>query len=172
MHSGIVYYADSQPLLIAFLDSDWAADLNTRRYVIGYIVYLGANLVSWQSKKQEFVSRNSTEAEYKALDHIVVDIAWVRQILRYLKCAMPQPLVIHCGNMYAIKVSSNPVFHSKIKHLDTDYHFVRERVQKGDLKVLYIPTEEQIVDILTKGLHSPSFLKHCCNLKLGNPSLD
>ncbi|KAM1712705.1 hypothetical protein ACFX12_023549 [Malus domestica] len=74
--------------------------------------------------------------------------------------------------MSAIALSSNPVFHSRIKHLDTDYHFVRERVQRRDLEVLYIPTEEQTADILTKGLHSPSFLKHCYNLKLGNPSLD
>lgn len=58
-------------------------------------------------------------------------------------------------------LSSNPVFHSKIKHLDTDYHFVREKVQKGDISVHYIPTEDQVVDVFTKGLHSPVFIKYC-----------
>ncbi|KAM1175309.1 hypothetical protein ACFX13_028395 [Malus domestica] len=72
--------------------------------------------------------------------------------------------------MSAIALSANPVFHSRIKHLDTDFHFVWERVQHGDLEVLYVPTEDQIADILTKGLHSPSFVKHFHNLKLGDPS--
>ncbi|TQE05979.1 hypothetical protein C1H46_008403 [Malus baccata] len=72
--------------------------------------------------------------------------------------------------MSAISLSANPVFHSRIKHLDTDYHFVRERVQRGDLEVVYVPTDDQAADILTKGLHSPAFVKHCYNLQLGNPS--
>ena len=172
MHSGIVYSANSQPILTAFSDSDWAADLNTRRSVTGYVVYIGDNPISWQSKKQTSISRSSTEAEYKALAHTTADISWVRQILRDLKCSVHQPPIIHCDNMSVIALSSNLVFHSRIKHLDTNYHFVRERVQKEDLEVLYIPTEEQTADVLTKGLHSPLFLKHCYNLKLGNPSLD
>lgn len=72
--------------------------------------------------------------------------------------------------MSVIALSANLVFHSRIKHLDTDYHFVKERVQQGDLEVLYIPTDHQTANVLTKGLHSPSFVKHCYNLKLGNPS--
>lgn len=83
---------------------------------------------------------------------------------------LPFPPVIYCYNKYAITLSANPVFQSRIKHLDTYYHFVRERVQKGNLQVQYLPTEDQIADILTKGLHSHSFLKHSYNLKLGNPA--
>ncbi|KAM2446507.1 hypothetical protein PS1_016966 [Malus domestica] len=158
--------------LTAFSDSDWAADLNTRRSVTGYVVFLGDNPISWQSKKQTSVSRSSTEAEYKALAHTAADLAWVRHILRDLKCVLLQPPVINCDNMSAIALSSNPVFHSRIKHLDTDYHFVRERVQKGDLAVAYVLTDEQTADVLTKGLHSPAFIRHCYNLKLGTPSLD
>ncbi|TQD96597.1 hypothetical protein C1H46_017758 [Malus baccata] len=72
---------------------------------------------------------------------------------------------ITIGN--ALALSSNPVFHSKIKHLDTDYHFVREKVQKGDISVHYIPTDDQVADVFTKGLHSLVFLKHCRFLGLG-----
>lgn len=68
---------------------------------------------------------------------------------------------------YTIALSANLVFHLRIKHLDTNYHFVRERVQKRDLQVQYLPTEDQTADILKKRLHSLSFLKHSCNLKLG-----
>ncbi|KAM2555287.1 hypothetical protein TB2_019320 [Malus domestica] len=72
--------------------------------------------------------------------------------------------------MSTIALSANPVFHSRIKHLDTNYHFIRERVQKNDLEVVYLPTEDQIADVFTKGLHSPAFNCHCYNLQLGNPS--
>ncbi|CAN6697433.1 unnamed protein product [Malus baccata var. baccata] len=77
---GITYSADSVMNLTAFSDADWAADLNTRRSVTGYVVYLGGNPISWQSKKQPSVSRSSTEAEYKALAHTAADVAWIRLI--------------------------------------------------------------------------------------------
>lgn len=116
------------------------------------------------------MSMSSTEAEYKALTHTTADIAWIRNILKDLGVFVSNPPSIHCDNMSAIALSANPVFHFKIRHLDIDYHFVREQVQKGDFEVLYIPTDDQTADVLTKGLHSPSFIKHCYNLKLGNPS--
>ena len=121
-------------------------------------------------KEAKSVSRSSTEAEYKALEHTVADVAWIRNVLRDMAVVLPFPPVIYCDNKSAIALSANPIFHSRIKHLDTYYHFIRERVQKGDLQVQYLPTEDQTADILTKGLHSPSFLKHSFNLKLGNPA--
>lgn len=80
------------------------------------------------------------------------------------------PPTIHCDNMSATALSANPIFHSRIKHLDTDYHFVRERVQQGDLQVQYIPTKKQNANVLTKGLYSSAFIKHCNNLKQQNPN--
>lgn len=106
------------------------------------------------------MSQISTEVEYKALVHTAADIAWVRNILKDLGVFLSNPPSIHYDNMSVITLSANPVFHSKIKHLDNDYHFVRECVQQGDLEVLYIPTEDQITDIVIKGLHSLSFVKH------------
>ncbi|KAM2961779.1 hypothetical protein FF1_031321 [Malus domestica] len=167
---GVTYVADTDIHLTAFSDADWAADLNTRRSVTGYVVYLGGNPISWQSKKQPSVSRSSTEAEYKALAHTAADVAWIRLILKDLGVPLPFQPTIFCDNKSAIALSANPVYHSRIKHLDTDYHFVRERVHNGDLLVEYLPTDEQTADILTKGLHSPQFTRHCFNLKLGFPS--
>ncbi|CAL2254173.1 unnamed protein product [Prunus armeniaca] len=156
--------------LHAFSDADWAGDVNTRRSTTGFVVFLGPNPISWQSKKQTSVARSSTEAEYRSLAHTSADIAWIRQVLQDLKVRLPQQPVLHCDNLSAIALSSNPVYHSRIKHLDIDFHFVRERVQRRDLIVQYIPTEEQVADVFTKGLHSPIFLKHCINLRLGNPA--
>ncbi|CAN6716764.1 unnamed protein product [Malus baccata var. baccata] len=147
---GITYSADSAMHLTAFSDVDWATDLNTIRSMTGYVVYLGGNLISWQSKKQTSVSRSSIEAEYKALAHTVADVAWIRLILKDLGVVLLVQPTIYCDNTSAIVLSANPVYHSRIKHLDTDYHFVRERVHQGDLKVEYLPTDEQTTDILTK----------------------
>ncbi|CAN6726304.1 unnamed protein product [Malus baccata var. baccata] len=169
-HHGILYSAAKVTTLTAFSDADWAADINTRRSITGYVVYLGNNPVSWQSKKQCSVSRSSTEAEYKALAHTVADVAWVRGILKDLEVFLSLPPTIHCDNMSAIALTANPVFHSRIKHLDTNFHFVRERVQQGDLEVVYIPTEDQTADVLTKGLQTPAFLRHCYNLRLSTPA--
>ncbi|CAN6693356.1 unnamed protein product [Malus baccata var. baccata] len=144
---GILYSADTVTTLTAFSDADWAADLNTRRSITGYVVYLGNNPVSWQSKKQSSVSRSSTEAEYKALAHTAADVAWVRGILKDLEVFLPLPPTIYCDNLSTIALSANPVFHSRIKHLDTDFHFIRERVQQGDLEVVYIPTEDQTTEV-------------------------
>lgn len=83
-------------------DSDWAADLNSRRSIIGYVVYLGSNPVSWQSKKQSSVSRSSTEAEYRALTHTTTDIAWIRLILKDLHEFLSSPPVVYCDNQSSI----------------------------------------------------------------------
>ncbi|KAI5327629.1 hypothetical protein L3X38_027025 [Prunus dulcis] len=154
--------------LHAYSDADWASDVNTRRSTTGFVVYLGNNPISWQSKKQSSVSRSSTEAEYRALANTAADLAWIRQVLLDLRIFLPQPPTIHCDNLSALALSSNSVYHSRIKHLDIDFHFVRERVQKKDLFVQYIPTEEQVADIFTKGLHGPIFLRHCRTLQLSS----
>ncbi|KAI5328680.1 hypothetical protein L3X38_028077 [Prunus dulcis] len=155
--------------LLVYNDSDWAGDPNTRRSTTGYVVYLGNNPISWQSKKQTSVSRSSTEAEYKALAHSAFEVSWILQILKDMHFFLAAPPLLHCDNLSALSLSSNPVFHSRIKHLDTDFHFAHERVQRGDIHVQYVPTQEQVVDVLTRGLHRPVFLQHCSNLKLGPP---
>ena len=150
----------------AFCDADWAGEVIQRRSTTGFIVYLGACPVSWQSKKQGTVSRSSTEAEYRSLANTAAEISWIRHLLCDLQVRIPYAPLLKCDNMSALALASNPVFHSRIKHLDNDFHFVRERVQHNDLKLEYVSTKEQTTDILTKGLPSPLFQSHCTNLRL------
>ncbi|CAN6566794.1 unnamed protein product [Malus baccata var. baccata] len=89
----------------------------------------------------------SAFSEYKALAHAASDIAWVRNILKDFEVFLLNPHVIFCDNMSAIALSANPVFHLRIKHLDTDYHLIRERVQQGDLEVTYVLTDEHTAEI-------------------------
>ncbi|CAL8170379.1 unnamed protein product [Prunus armeniaca] len=154
--------------LHAYSDADWAGDPNDRRSVSGFIVYLGSTPISWASKKQHTVSRSSTEAEYRALAIAAAELAWIRQLFCDLHIPLHVPPLIHCDNISAIALSSNPVFHSRMKHLQIDYHFVRERVIRGDLLVQHVSSAEQFADILTKGLSIPLFQHHCSNLMLGS----
>lgn len=94
----------------------------------------------------------------------------VQLVLHDLCVVIPNPPLLLCNNQSAIALSMNLIHHSQIKHLEIDFHFVREWVKKWDMEVQYVPTQDQIVDILTKGLHSPNFVKHCNNLNMGNPN--
>ncbi|CAL9006148.1 unnamed protein product [Prunus brigantina] len=136
-------------LLYGYCDADWAGDPNTRRCTIGYAVFLGHNPISWAFKKEALVLRSSTEAEYRALAHCAAEISWIRQLLRNLHMVIPEAPVLHSDNLSALALSANPVLHSRIKHMEIDFHFIRERVQNKDLIVQYVSTDEQVDDILT-----------------------
>lgn len=150
IHCGLTYFADSNTHISAYSNSDWAADDNTRRSITGYVVFLSLNPISWQSKKQSIVSKSSTEAEYKAVANCDVDVCWIRSLLKDLHEFLIGHLALYCDNLSALALSTNSLFHSRIKHLGTDYHFIRERVQKKDISVHYVSTDNQVADILTK----------------------
>ncbi|CAL9006485.1 unnamed protein product, partial [Prunus brigantina] len=99
---GFTYSASGPFLLSAYSDSDWAGDINTRRSTTGFVVYLGSNPVSWQSKKQGSVSRSSTEAEYKALANASADVVWIRQLLVDLHVYLSEPPILYCDNLSAL----------------------------------------------------------------------
>ncbi|CAL8167761.1 unnamed protein product [Prunus armeniaca] len=166
-HPDIEFAINTSTSLIGYCDADWVGDPNSRRSTLRYVVFLGNNPVSWSSLKQSSFSRSSTEVEYRALANCAADIAWTRHILQDLHVFFPKAPTLYSDNLSALALSSNPVFHSQIKHLELDFHFIREQVQRRDLVVQYVQTEEQIADIFTKGLHSPLFLKHCHNISLG-----
>lgn len=132
-----------------------------------YFCYLPWSLRSVLAiKKQGIISRSSTESEYRSLANTAAEISWIRHLLCDLKVKISCAPLFKCDNLSASVLASNPVFHSKIKHLDNDFHFVRERVQHHDLCLEYVSTIEQIADILTKGLPSSLFHTHCINLRL------
>lgn len=139
-------------LVSAFSDADWAGCVDDRRSTGGFAVYLGDNLVSWNARKQPTVSRSSTESEYKAMANATAEIIWVQTLLKEIGIDSPAKVHLWCDNMGAKHLASNPVFHARTKHIEVDYHFVRERVQKGLLGVDYISTKDQIADGFTKAL--------------------
>ena len=153
--------------LKAFSDADWAVDPNDRRSTTGLVIFLGSNPISWASKKQQTVSRSSTEAEYRALSSTAAEIDWLKQLLDFMCVDIIQPPVIFCDNVSAISLSFNPVQHQRTKHIEIHVHFVRERVARNQLAVQFVTSKEQFADILTKGLSTSLFQLHCNNLMLG-----
>ena len=149
---GIIQFLGSDVQLIGFADADWAGDLDTRCSTSGYVFQVGNATVSWNSKRQKTVARSSTEAEYVALSNAAQEAIWLRRLLNDLGVDASSPTVIYEDNNGAIELSTNAKNHKRTKHIDIAYHFARERVHSGELKVIHCPTKEMTADIMTKGL--------------------
>jgi histone deacetylase 1/2 len=149
---GLTFQRSSSTLLSAFSDSDWAGDLNDRRSTGGFAILFGPNLISWSSRKQDTVSRSSTEAEYKALANATAELIWVEALIRELGVSLKEKPCSWCDNLGATFLSANPVFHARTKHIEIDFWFVRERVARRQLDIRFISSKDQIADGFTKTL--------------------
>ncbi|GJR06960.1 ribonuclease H-like domain-containing protein [Tanacetum coccineum] len=161
---GIHITRTSGMFLNAYSDADWAKCIVTRKYVTGYCVFLNNSLVSWKSKKQNTLSKSSTEAEYRALASITSEVIWILKFLKDLQIENLLPVSLYRDNNSAIKIAANPVFHKRTKHLEIDLHFVREKILKGVVKTVKVDSANQIADILTKGLDTIQHLELVKNL--------
>ena len=141
----------------AFSDSDWAGNPDDRRSTTGFGIFLGPCLVSWSAKKQHVVALSSTEAEYQAMAITTADLYWIRMLLKDLHVPLVSPPTLWCDNVGALALASNPVFHARTKHIEVDYHFIREKVVNKDMVLRFISTDDQVADIFTKGLSTPRF---------------
>ncbi|KAK9073175.1 hypothetical protein SSX86_007499 [Deinandra increscens subsp. villosa] len=166
---GLTFSRSKCPNILGYSDADWARCIETRRSTYGYSIYLGGNLVSWSVKKQPTVARSSCESEYRAMANTAAEIVWVTHLLRELHTLPPDHPTLLCDNQSAIFMSQNPVAHKRAKHIDIDYHFIRELVLSGQLYTKFIPTKLQVADIFTKSLSRPQFELFRTMLRLGSP---
>uniref|UniRef100_A0A2N9IIJ0 Reverse transcriptase Ty1/copia-type domain-containing protein n=1 Tax=Fagus sylvatica TaxID=28930 RepID=A0A2N9IIJ0_FAGSY len=133
-------------------------DPDDKRSTSGLLVYLGPNPITWSAKKQLTVSRSSTESEYRALALASAELCWFRTLLKDLGVFISAAPILWCDNISALAIASNPVFHARTKHIEVDFHFVRERVLRKDLAVKFVSTLDQLADIFTKSLPPHRFL--------------
>ena len=138
-----LFYTPSPLQLHTYCNSDWAGNPDDKRSTSGYGVFLGRNLVSWSSKKQHVVSRSSTEAEYRSMALAIAKVYWLRMLFKELAIGLIHIPNIWCNNIGAIALASNPVFHARTKHVEIDYHFIREKVCNHDIKVQHVSTVDQ-----------------------------
>ncbi|KAF5451210.1 hypothetical protein F2P56_031488, partial [Juglans regia] len=151
---------ESSLQLVGYSDADWAGCADTRRSVIGWCMFLGNALISWKSKKQDRVSKSSTESEYRAISSACSEITWLRGLLGKLGFPQLHSTPLHTDNTSAIQIAANPVFHERTKHIEVDCHSICESFDKHVITLPHISTERQTADIFTKALsrHRHQFL--------------
>jgi hypothetical protein len=173
LHGLLLRRPTSSPdLLFAFSDADWAGNSDDRRSTGGHTIFYGGNLVAWSARKQATVSRSSTESEYKSLANATAELIWVQAILGELGVIQRRPPVLWCDNIGATYLSANPVFHARTKHIEIDFHFVRERVARKLLEIRFISSKDQLADIFTKPLPLPQFTSCRRNLNLSEVEIE
>ncbi|GJS02047.1 retrovirus-related pol polyprotein from transposon TNT 1-94 [Tanacetum coccineum] len=153
---GLWYPKDSGFELIAYSDADHAGCKDDCKSTSGGLQFLGGKLVSWSSKKQDCTAMSTAEAEYVSLSACCAQVIWMRtQLLDYGYKYNRIPM--YCDSKSAIAISCNPVQHSKTKHIDIRYHFIKEHVEKGTVEIYFVGTEYQLADLFTKALPKERF---------------
>ena len=168
-----------------YADSDWAGDRVDRKSTSGYVFKVLGCTVSWSSKKQLSVALSSTESEYVALSSACSEACWLQRLYEDFdirndcdgsegdESRRGKSVIIYEDNQSAIKVSKNPEQHTRMRHIDVRHHFIREKVSEGTVEVKYLPTHEQVADVLTKPLGwvlFGEFRKHLGVIKMQSES--
>ncbi|GJU35893.1 hypothetical protein Tco_1184247 [Tanacetum coccineum] len=151
INRGLWYPKDSSIALTAYADADHAGCQDTRRSTSGSMQLLGDRLVSWSSKRQKSAAISSTEAEYIALSGCCAQVLWMRSQLTDYGLGFNK-IPMYCDNKSAIALCCNNVQHSRSKHIDIRFHFIKEQVENGVVELYFVNTEYQLVDIFTKAL--------------------
>ena len=154
----LVFDGASNKGLIAYTDSDYAADLIKRRSTTGYHFKLANGIISWQSRAQKTIALSATEAEYMALSDCSRQAVWIQNIFSEL--GLPKrPTQICADNEGGIFIASNPVQERRTKHIDVRYHYVRDCIEQKRIEVVWVPTDDNSADMFTKNLGHVKFEK-------------
>jgi hypothetical protein len=148
--------------LTVYSDSDWAGNrTGDARSTTGWLTMIGGGPVSWTSRKQSTVALSSTEAEYLAMGEAVQELLWMQQLLKEIgfEASVEGGTTLHCDNQSAITISSHEKHHQRTKHINVKYHFIREHISSGQVKVQWVPSEKQLADLFTKPLGPNIFLR-------------
>ena len=156
---GLMYSSKTSKECVGYSDADWAGDLDDRKSTSGYLFQISGGAVTWRSKKQSCVALSTAEAEYMALSSAAQEAVWLRQLTTELGSPPKTTTTIFEDNQSAICMTKNPQFHGRAKHIAIKYHFIREQVGNGTIKLKYCPTNEMLADMFTKGLSREQFGK-------------
>jgi hypothetical protein len=149
-----------------FVDADYGGDKDTRRSCSGQVFFMAGGPVAWGAKYQPTVALSTTEAEYMALTRASQQILWMYFAMSEVGFPQPKPACLYGDNAGAIALTKNTKHNAHIKHIDIRHHYIRERVDDGDIVVHQIPTSDNIADIFTKPLGRVAHRRICILLRL------
>ncbi len=135
--------------LEGYVDSDFAGEVDHRRSTTGYVFTFGSTAISWVSQLQKIVTISTTEAEYVAVTEASKELIWLQGLLTELGFEQKMN-VLHSDSQSAIHLAKNSAFHSRTKHIDLCYHFIRSLIEDGVLKLVKIAGSKNPTDMLTK----------------------
>jgi len=148
-----------------FLDSNYAGDAETRISVTGFCVFLMGMLISWKSHAQQSVTLSSSEAEFVALSEAAKEIKFIFQVMLSIRIEVEMPIMVHVDNVGAIFMAENVSTSGRTKHMDICYHYVREFIEDGFIRIVFVRTKLNKADMFTKNVvgdihnaHSKSFI--------------
>jgi hypothetical protein len=152
------YFASSSLALHGFSDADFVRCQLDRKSTSGSCQFLGSSLVSWSSRKQSSVAQSTTEAEYVAAASCCSQLLWITYTMSDFGEEYTY-VPLQCDSTSVISVAKNPVLHSKTKHIEVRYHFLRDNIEKGKIALIHVPTHEQLANIFTKPLDQATFTR-------------
>jgi hypothetical protein len=128
--------------------------VNDHKLTSGFVFMLAGGAISWSLKKQQTVTLLSTKAKYIAGAHVAKEAAWLKNLLSEIwkDQKTDLPIILYIDNQSAISIAKNLEFHDRTKHIDVRHHFLRQQVDLKAISLKYMPTDEQVADVLTKGL--------------------
>jgi Reverse transcriptase (RNA-dependent DNA polymerase) len=164
---GIIFTKGESKGILAYSDSDWGQDIDTRRSTTGYVITLAGAPISWKSKRQSTVATSSVHAEYMALYDTIREVVWLRTLLQEMGFPESGPTKVYGDNQGCLAICSNLRTDSRTKHIDIKYHFNREQVQGGMIDLEYCPTGGMVADSLTKPTNISKYLwcRHAMGLR-------
>nr|GFA92057.1 copia protein [Tanacetum cinerariifolium] len=163
INTGLWYMKDSGFELTGFSDADYAGCKDTFKSTCGGAQFLGEKLVSWSSKKQDCMALSTAKAEYVSLSACCAQVLWMRTQLTDYGFHFNK-IPVYCDSKSAIAISCNPVQHSRTKHIVVRYHFIKEHVEKGTIKLYFFKMDYQLADVFTKALPTDRFNYLICRL--------
>ena len=123
-----------------------------RKAICGYVFLINGGAVSWSSKQQDLVTLSTTESEYVSLTHATKEAIWVRSFLIEVLGHPSKSLLLYSDNQSAIALAKDDRFHTRTKHIDIRFHFIRYAISDRKIQLEYCPTEDMVADIFTKAL--------------------
>ena len=160
MDTCLVYRKMSELSLLGYVDADWAGDINDHRSISGYTFITAGGAISWLSKKQSSVALSSTEAEYMATAAAAKEATWLKVLFSETEPSlMCTAIKLFIDNQSAMSLAKNATFHDRMKHIVIHHHYIREKVDEGEIILEYLPTVEQVADVLTKPLSQEKHIR-------------